>query len=90
MNGTEQNQPLGATKEGRTGPMIGIIIVVIVLILVGLYFWGERLRSGDTEDSATSALQEPSVSDELGSIEADLGATVIEGLDSDFEAALVE
>lgn len=86
----EPNQPLGAAKEGRTGPTIGIIIVVIVLILVGLYFWGGKLRNGETLDSVTSALQEQSASDELGEIETDLDATMIEELDSDLEAALVE
>lgn len=86
----EPNQPLGTAKEGRTGPTIGIIIVVIVLILVGLYFWGKRLQNGETVDSATNALQEQSASDELDDIETDLDATMIEELDSDLEAALVE
>ena len=90
MNPMEQNQPHGTTKEGRTGPTIGIIIVVIVLILVGLYFWGERLRNGEAVDSVTNTLQEQSVSDELDDIETDLDATMIEELDSDLEAALIE
>ena len=91
MNPMEQNQPLGTAKEGRTGPTIGIIIVVIiVLILVGLYFWGERLRNAEPMDSVTNTLQEQSASDELDDIETDLDATMIEELDSDLEAALIE
>lgn len=30
-------------KEGGMGAIVGVIIIVIVLILGGLYFWGERL-----------------------------------------------
>ncbi len=31
-------------EESKIGPIIGIIIVVIVLIIGALYFWGEKLN----------------------------------------------
>ena len=84
MNPVEQNQPLGAEKESRVGPVVGIIIVVIVLVLGALYFWGQKLSNG-TGDALTETLNQQGVSDELNAIEADLGATVIESLDNDLE-----
>lgn len=31
--------------QNQAGPMVGIIIIVLVFALGGLYFWGERLSS---------------------------------------------
>ncbi len=33
-----------SNEESKIGPIIGIIIVVIVLIIGALYFWGEKLN----------------------------------------------
>ena len=33
----------GGDKNGKTGAIIGIIVIVIILIIGALYFWGERL-----------------------------------------------
>lgn len=35
--------------ESKIGPIIGIIIVVIVLIIGALYFWGQKLNNQTTE-----------------------------------------
>lgn len=40
-------------KQGQIGPIIGIIIIVIVLALGGLYVWGARLNKADTNTSET-------------------------------------
>ncbi len=79
-------------NDSKVGPIIGIIIVIIVLIIGALYFWGERLNKpssqtseATTEDPAVSALRKQSPSDDFASIEHDLSATAIEGLDADFQ-----
>lgn len=33
--------------EKKSGPIIGIIIIVLLLALGGLYFWGARLNARD-------------------------------------------
>jgi len=86
MNPTEQNPSLGSEKSSRVGPVIGIVIVVIVLVLGALYFWGQKLSNG-TGDAMTDALNEQGSSDELDAIEADLGATVIESLDTGIDGS---
>jgi hypothetical protein len=40
-------------KQGQVGPIIGIIIIVIVLALGGLYVWGARLNRADTNNTET-------------------------------------
>ncbi|HYF10186.1 MAG TPA: hypothetical protein VD967_01095 [Candidatus Paceibacterota bacterium] len=30
-------------KDNSVGPLIGIVIILLILVLGGLYFWGERL-----------------------------------------------
>ena len=93
----DQNQaaPAAAPKKSF-GPVIGIIIIVLVLILGGLYLWGEKLNEGgyglgteNTEeaDAQTTALSEQSSSDTAASIEADLNATNLDGLDAGLEEA---
>jgi len=32
-------------KDNSVGPMVGVIIIVLILVLGGLYFWGERLNA---------------------------------------------
>ena len=53
---TPQNQPhinampreAGHAKNS-SGPTIGIVIIVILLIFGALYFWGERLNQKDAQ-----------------------------------------
>ncbi|MCE9643786.1 hypothetical protein K8Q93_00845 [Candidatus Parcubacteria bacterium] len=43
-------------KDNSVGPLVGIIIIVLILVLGGLYFWGERLnRQREALRAATPA-----------------------------------
>ncbi len=90
-----------AKKSVRTGPILGILIIVLVLILAGLYLWGSLLKSNVPMDNGTIINNEPetpraeadidmfgtlSPSDELSAIEADLSATKLETLVTDITA----
>lgn len=78
--------------KSNMGPVVGIIIIVIILIVGAFYFWSTRLQpaieapqagSQTTEaDPFVSNLGAVGSSDDLGSIEADLNATNLDGLDS--------
>lgn len=81
-------------KSGALGPIIGIIIIVILVVLAGFYFWGRSLEktmdegaTSMTDDGVTmkeSDIGTPlSTSDELDTIETDLNATVLESLDAE-------
>lgn len=41
---TSEQHDTAAQKEKSAGSLVGIIVIVLVLILGGLYFWGMRLQ----------------------------------------------
>lgn len=51
--------PLPPKQEKSIGPAIGIIIIIIVIVLGGLYFWGQRLsiQAPATTDSTTQTTE---------------------------------
>ncbi len=75
-------------KAGNAGSVIAIILIVLVLAVGGIYYFmstaGELgMNSDDTSlpaDSQTEALAQQSSSDEFSSIEADVQATNLNGL----------
>jgi len=84
-------QPIQPVNEKAVGPAIGVIIIILVLILGGLYFWGERMNKGSeipnpqvensvTPDAQTQNLQQQSSSDDVNAIDADLTATDVNNL----------
>lgn len=92
----ENVTPMIETPKRQYGPLIGIIIIVALLGLGGLYFWGMQMMQSDTEmenvemmqeesDPITDDLRMQSDSDEVDSIEADLEATSFDDLDSGSE-----
>lgn len=76
-------------NENSAGPVIAIIIVLAVIILGGLYFWGERggLNPAENSGSAdeTAAITTQSSSDDVNAIEEDLTGTEIDSIGSDLE-----
>lgn len=71
-------------KPSSAGPIIGTTIVIVLLALGALYFWGARLNERVPEElpfipgddsSAQSWAPQSSSSDEASAIEADLNAT---------------
>jgi uncharacterized protein HemX len=99
MNDTTTNEK----EEGETldvnvphkqssGPLIGIIIIVLVMALGGVYFWKTTLqeRNDATTDEAVAteveALKTQGTSDDINSIEADLSATDLDALNSELDS----
>jgi uncharacterized protein YpmB len=85
---TPENKP----KEGLVGPIIGSIIVIILVIVGGLYFWGTVINERQTtqteavdlnEDETLNDLTTQSDSDEVNSIEEDLNSTDLDNLDEE-------
>ena len=84
------------TKGSQAGPVIGSIIVIIVLVLGGLYFIGQKVsKDGIFEPSPEEILNESDLiletlenqgtSDEVSAIEEDLNATILEDLDAELQ-----
>lgn len=82
----------GNSSSGSSaGPIIGIIILIAVVILGGLYFWGQRVNNqiAPTEtniDPTTEAIKAQSTADDTSSIEADLNFTDVDNLDAELNA----
>lgn len=70
-----ETQNVERANEGSSGPIIGTIIILVVIILGGLYFWGQRDDTADATDTTVESIEMQSESDEVSDIEADLEAT---------------
>ena len=81
QNGVSMTQNTG----GSMGTIIVGIIILAIVILVGLYFWGQRAT--DNMVNTTESIEMQDSSDETSSIEADLDATDIETLDAEMNAS---
>ena len=84
-------------QNKEVGPVIGIIIIVVILVLGGLYVWGARLNKTEqtnsggeqsaqdisqAQDPALDNLKTQGTSDNLSAIEDDLDTTSLNGLDT--------
>jgi len=90
--GTEESLVGLEAEERSLGQITGIVIVVFILVLGGLYFWGtqyftntENIQQQTIEemDPVVESLEAQSASDELNSIEEDLTATDLNNIDED-------
>ncbi len=84
------------TQPKSAGPVIGAVIIILILVIGALYFWGAALNRQERETSAQvlraadpilSALETQNSSDDIASIKADITATDLSGIDSDLKAA---
>jgi len=95
--------PFSEMHHTRMGPVLGILIILLVLILGGLYLWGATL-SNDAETPTERIIpnNEPetpraeadkqifgtvSPSDELSAIDTDLESTNLDSLDPELDQA---
>ena len=67
MDQINTNEP-----KGGMGPLIGSIIIIIVLVIGAVYFWGDKLNKQEIKDDAPAAL---SASDDATTLEQDLQNT---------------
>ncbi len=105
MDNLNQNQnnmmgSLGSVEPQKKsyGALIAVVIILILMIIGGLYFLGQRINKTPyqagavkTSDSVTQAMKSQSSSDNIAAIESDLKATSVSTLDqgaSAFEAQM--
>jgi len=89
MDGEENNVNVGGEGENGSpaGPVIGIIVILAIIILGGLYFWSQREVSDTNLEGVIDDINMQSDADDASSIEADLDATDIENLDAELNAS---
>lgn len=87
--------PPPASQHASTSGVIGTIIIIALIILGGLYFWGKRintqkeavaLMNQETRASQeAAAIQSVSSNDDTDSLEAELNATQTSNLGTELE-----
>lgn len=105
-NDTQNTEPAtmhtpdgGDMEHSHLGPVLGVIIILLALILGGLYLWGGMLaKQAETPvtefpvnnepetpraTADTQILETMSTSDNLDAIEADISSTNLDSIDSD-------
>lgn len=83
MEGQQNNPNMPRESSGSAGPVIGIVVILVIVILGALYFWNQSR----TNDAALESIQTQNESDEANSIEADLDATNVDNLDAEINAS---
>lgn len=95
-------EPSMQQNKSSIGSIIGIIIIIAIIILGGLYFWGKRMEEARikqnlvTENSGTETtdMNEAAViksinsSDDITSIQADLNNTKLDNLGAELDTQL--
>lgn len=71
-------------EKGGSGLKLAAIVILIIVVLAGLYFWSQR---SDSAEDALESIETQGTSDDAASIEADLDATDVENLDAEFNAS---
>ncbi len=67
-------------KENGVGPIIGSIIIIILLVLGALYFYGSIVERRQTQNTPTPALSE---STRVADMESDLNVPELDTVDAD-------
>lgn len=86
------NQPTQSSHDKPVGPVIGLVVILVVILLGGVYFWMNRDSQAPTDQSnlmledesvePSPEIQTQSASDDTASIEADLNAFDESDIDS--------
>lgn len=80
-------------KSQGPGGIAGIIIIIAIVVLGGLYLWGQALEEREQSaeeilnkpDQTTQELKQQSTSTAIESIEKDLETTGLDNLDKELE-----
>jgi hypothetical protein len=70
--------PIETTPKKSIGPIVGIIVIILLLVLGALYVWGGKLSKNEAPKATienTGASAELSNSDEVDALESDLANT---------------
>lgn len=81
MENDINNIPQKPTEQNGVGPVIGSIIVIMVVVIGGFYFWGSKIvKDGQSADIQNQAM---SASYDMDSPEGDDSAVQSDILDED-------
>lgn len=85
-SGMMNGMPPAPRTEKKVGPIVGVLIIVLILIVAALYFFGQKLNTdnGTQETTVNTTTQEPvqsntlaanaSSANDIASMQADLNS----------------
>lgn len=84
--------PMPAHEERNLGPAIGVIVIIALIVLGGLYFWGQRIdrkspapmETGSTQDMPAAQQETPGA--DLNTLETQGAGDDITSITADIEA----
>lgn len=86
-----ETPPAPVKPRGSMGGMLAIVLILIIIVVGALYFWGQRIaESPNTGKDAVGELETQSSSTEPSAIEADLEAETPEEFNADIDSAFDE
>jgi uncharacterized protein HemX len=68
-------------KDSGVGPVIGSILIILLIILGGLYYWGSIIQETQNHNTVDESLPAMSDNDEIDDIERDLESTNTDEID---------
>lgn len=78
----------GVAENKPVGPLIGLLIIIIILVIGGIYFFNERVQKEDVgtgADTQTSVKPDDQSIDNMSSIDASLDTVKTDGVDADIQ-----
>ncbi len=75
-------------KESQIGPVIATVIIILILLIGGLYFWGEQLKKESIKENSQIQIEAGEVSNlenEVNSLEVDSFEQEINNIETEFE-----
>jgi hypothetical protein len=84
LNNQEFNTEV-KSKEGKTGPVIGSVIIILIILLGGLYYLDSVKDKVSERNDEVQETEELSDEDAVNTIDADLDGLNTQELESSFD-----
>lgn len=83
MNNAQQTPapaftPEATSAQKKSGKLLLVLVVLVAIVLIAVAFFGDRTETEDTVPASTT--EQEQTDDDLSSIEAELDATIFEGV----------
>ena len=70
-------------EQKSNGALVGLIIVIIILVLGGIYLWRNSVKERENLENAAVTSNAENANDDTASLEADVNKVELEDLDSE-------